>query len=76
MPVKYAVTITSIGTSSFIVIPKPVIEGFNLRKRQRLDLIVNDDGIRIPLPNQRRTVGKEFPAPSKKKDVSKHIRIL
>jgi AbrB family looped-hinge helix DNA binding protein len=49
MPVKYAVTITSIGTSSFIVIPKPVMDGFKLKKGQRLDLIVNDQGIHIPL---------------------------
>lgn len=72
MPVKYAVTITSIGTSSFIVIPKPVIDGFNLRKGQRLDLIVNDDGIRIPLQDQRTTDGNEFPTPLKKEDMSKH----
>jgi AbrB family looped-hinge helix DNA binding protein len=72
MPVKYAVTITSIGTSSFIVIPKPVIDGFNLRKGQRLDLIVNDDGIRIPLLDQTNTDGKEFPTPLEKGDISKH----
>jgi AbrB family looped-hinge helix DNA binding protein len=72
MPVKYAVTITSIGTSSFIVIPKPVIDGFNLRKGQRLDLIVNDDGIRIPLLDQRITDGKELPTHLEKGDISKH----
>jgi AbrB family looped-hinge helix DNA binding protein len=72
MPVKYAVTITSIGTSSFIVIPKPVIEGFNLRKGQRLDLIVNDDGIHIPLLDQGVTNGKDFPMPSKKGESSKN----
>jgi len=71
MPVKYAVTITSIGTSSFIVIPKPVIDGFNLRKGQRLDLIVNDDGIRIPLLDQKTTDGNTFPSPVKKGDMSK-----
>ena len=72
MPVKYAVTITSIGTSSFIVIPKPVVEGFNLRKGQRLDLIVNDDGIRIPLLDQGVTNVKEFPMRSKKREISKN----
>ena len=72
MPVKYAVTITSIGTSSFIVIPKTVIDGFNLRKGQRLDLIVNDDGIRIPLLDQRTTDGKELPTHLEKGDISKH----
>ena len=71
MPAKYAVTITSIGTSFFIVIPKPVIEDFNLRKGQRLDLIVNDDGIRILLLDQGVTIEKEFSMPSKKGETSK-----
>ena len=54
MPVKYAVTITSLGTSSVIVLPKPILDGFNLKKGQRLEVIVKDDGIYIPL-----TEGKE-----------------
>jgi AbrB family looped-hinge helix DNA binding protein len=61
-----------VKASFFIVIPKPVIEGFNLRKGQRLDLIVNDDGIRIPLLNQGVTNGKEFPIPSKKGETPKN----
>ena len=52
MPVKYAVTITSVGTSSVIALPKPILEGFNLKKGQRLELIVKDDGIYIPLAEQ------------------------
>ena len=53
MPVKYAVTITSVGTSSVIVLPKPILDGFNLKKGQRLEVIVRDDGIRIPLTEQK-----------------------
>ena len=53
MPVKYAVTITSLGTSSVIVLPKPILDGFNLKKGQRLDVIVTDDGIHIPLTEQK-----------------------
>jgi antitoxin component of MazEF toxin-antitoxin module len=49
MPVKYLVTITRLGTSSVIVLPKPVLEGFDLRKGQTLELIVKDNGIFIPL---------------------------
>jgi AbrB family looped-hinge helix DNA binding protein len=52
MPVKYAVTITSVGTSSVITVPKPILNGFNLKKGQRLELIVKDDGIYIPLAEQ------------------------
>ena len=52
MPVKYAVTITSLGTSSVIVLPKPILDGFNLKKGQRLEVIVKDDGIHIPLTEQ------------------------
>ena len=53
MPVKYAVTITSVGTSSVIVLPKPILDGFNLKKGQRLEVIVRDDGIHIPLTEQK-----------------------
>lgn len=49
MPLKYTVTITSVGKSSVIVLPKPVLDGFNLKKGQRLDMIIRDDGIHIPL---------------------------
>ena len=52
MPTKYSVTITSLGTSSVIVLPKPVVDGFNLGKGHRLDMIVRDDGIYIPLTEQ------------------------
>jgi bifunctional DNA-binding transcriptional regulator/antitoxin component of YhaV-PrlF toxin-antitoxin module len=49
MPTKYTVTLTALGTSSVIVLPKPVIDGFNLGKGHKLELIVKDDGIYIPL---------------------------
>lgn len=49
MPTKHTVTITSMGSSSIIVLPKPVVDGFNLAKGNRLEMIVNDDGIYIPL---------------------------
>jgi bifunctional DNA-binding transcriptional regulator/antitoxin component of YhaV-PrlF toxin-antitoxin module len=52
MPTKYTVTLTTLGTSSVIVLPKPVIDGFNLGKGQRLELIARDDGIYIPLTEQ------------------------
>jgi AbrB family looped-hinge helix DNA binding protein len=58
MPVKYAVTITSVGTSSVIVLPKPILEGFNLKKGQRLEVIVRDDGIHIPLTEQKASDAK------------------
>ena len=49
MPTKHTVTITSVGSSSIIVLPKPVVDGFNLVKGTRLEMIVKDDGIYIPL---------------------------
>jgi len=52
MPVRYAVTITSVGTSSVIALPKPILDGFNLKKGQKLELIVKDNGIYIPLLEQ------------------------
>ena len=58
MPVKYEVTVTSVGTSSVIVLPKPVLDGFNLKKGQRLEVIVKDDGIYIPLIEQKESSSK------------------
>jgi AbrB family looped-hinge helix DNA binding protein len=49
MPIKYVVTITSVGSSNVIVLPKPILDGFNLKKGQKLNMIVKDDGIYIPL---------------------------
>jgi AbrB family looped-hinge helix DNA binding protein len=49
MPTKHTVTITAMGSSSIIVLPKPVIDGFNLEKGSKLEMIVKDDGIYIPL---------------------------
>jgi len=44
------------GSSSIIVLPKPVVDGFNLTKGNRLEMIVNDDGIYIPLGEGRSKV--------------------
>lgn len=52
MPTKYTVTLTSMGTSSVVVIPKPAVDGFGLTKGQKLEVIVTDDGIYIPLKTQ------------------------
>jgi bifunctional DNA-binding transcriptional regulator/antitoxin component of YhaV-PrlF toxin-antitoxin module len=49
MPIKYTVTLTALGTSSVIVLPKPIIDGFNLGRGRKLDMFVRDDGIYIPL---------------------------
>jgi bifunctional DNA-binding transcriptional regulator/antitoxin component of YhaV-PrlF toxin-antitoxin module len=52
MPTKHTVTITAMGSSSIIVLPKPVVDGFKLAKGSRLEMIVKDDGIYIPLGEQ------------------------
>jgi len=49
MPTKYTVTLSYMGTSSVIAIPKPIIQGFDLKKGQTLDMLVTDKGIYIPL---------------------------
>jgi AbrB family looped-hinge helix DNA binding protein len=43
-----------VGSSSVIVLPKPVVDGFNLTKGDRLEMIVKDDGIYIPLAEQKK----------------------
>lgn len=49
MPTRHTVTVTSVGSSSIIVLPKPVVDGFNLKKGDRLEMTVTDIGIHIPL---------------------------
>jgi AbrB family looped-hinge helix DNA binding protein len=53
MPTRYTVTVTSVGSSSIIVLPKPVVDGFNLKKGDRLEMTVTDNGIHIPLEEQK-----------------------
>jgi AbrB family looped-hinge helix DNA binding protein len=53
MPTRYTVTLTSVGKSSIIVMPKPVVDGFNLKKGDRLEMTVTDNGIHIPLEEQK-----------------------
>ncbi|HEY7570292.1 MAG TPA: AbrB/MazE/SpoVT family DNA-binding domain-containing protein [Nitrososphaeraceae archaeon] len=60
MPTKHTVTITALGSSSIIVLPKPVVDGFNLAKGCRLEMIVKDDGIYIPLGGEKGLDAKEF----------------
>ena len=52
MPTRYTMTVTSVGSSSVIVLPKSVVDGFNLKKGDRLEMTVTDDGIFIPLTEQ------------------------
>jgi AbrB family looped-hinge helix DNA binding protein len=49
MPTRYTVTVTAVGSSSVVVLPKPVVDGFNIKKGERLEMTVTDDGIYIPL---------------------------
>ena len=53
MPTRYTVTVTAVGSSSVVVLPKPVMNGFNIKKGDRLEMTVTDDGIHIPLAEQR-----------------------
>ena len=53
MPTRYTVTVTSVGSSSIIVLPKPVVDGFNIKKGDRLEMTVTDNGINIPLEEQK-----------------------
>lgn len=49
MPSKYTVTLTSVGSSSVIAVPKPIVDGFGLLKGEKLEMYVSDNGIYIPL---------------------------
>ncbi len=72
MPMKFTVTVTSVGTSSVIVMPKPVLEGFGLKKGDQIDLFVSDNGVYIPLKMRR--VGIEDALEELAKDPSRKVK--
>lgn len=49
MTTKYTVTLSYMGTSSVIAIPKPIIDGFELEKGAKLEVYATDRGLYIPL---------------------------
>jgi bifunctional DNA-binding transcriptional regulator/antitoxin component of YhaV-PrlF toxin-antitoxin module len=49
MTTKYTVTLTSVGSSSVIAVPKPIVDGFGLQKGEKLEMFVSDNGMYIPL---------------------------
>jgi AbrB family looped-hinge helix DNA binding protein len=53
MPTKFTVTLTSLGNSAVIVIPKPVVDGFGLKMGDKLEVIANACGISIPLKEKK-----------------------
>jgi bifunctional DNA-binding transcriptional regulator/antitoxin component of YhaV-PrlF toxin-antitoxin module len=61
MPTRYTMTVTSVGSSSVIVLPKSVVDGFKLKKGDRLEMTVTDDGIFIPLTEQKEDRKNAFP---------------
>lgn len=56
MPTKYTITLTSLGTSYVVAVPKPVVEGFGLEKGEKFEMYVSDDGIYIPLKAKHTTL--------------------
>ena len=42
MPTRYTMTVTSVGSSSVIVLPKSVVDGFNLKKGDRLEMTLTE----------------------------------
>ena len=51
MPTRYTVTVTLVGSSSTIVLPKPVVDGFNLKKGDKLEMTVTDMEYIFPWKN-------------------------
>lgn len=49
MPARYTVTVSRMGGSRVIVIPKPIVEGFGLEIGQKVEMIATDEGIHVSL---------------------------
>ena len=54
MPVRFKVKLTKIGNSLRITIPKPLVDGLELKQGDLLTLTVTDSEIKISKEKQRR----------------------
>lgn len=49
MPFTFKGTVTKVGNSNMLVLPKPLCDAFGIEKGDSLSLIVTDKGVYIPI---------------------------
>jgi antitoxin component of MazEF toxin-antitoxin module len=49
MPLAFKSTVMKVGNSLVLVLPKPLCDGFGIKKGSVLNVTARDDGIYIPL---------------------------
>lgn len=49
MPFTFKGTVTKVGNSNMLVLPKPLCDAFGIQKGDSLSLLVTEKGIYIPL---------------------------
>lgn len=58
MPFTFKGTVSKVGNSNMLVLPKPLCDAFGIEKGDSLSLIVTDKGIYIPLLAKRDSESK------------------
>lgn len=49
MPFTFKGTVTKVGNSNMLVLPKPLCDAFGIQKGDSLSLLITEKGIYIPL---------------------------
>lgn len=58
MPITLNGSVMKVGNSHVLVLPRPVLDNYDVEKGDSLDLIITDKGIYIPLEPRKGNVKK------------------
>jgi antitoxin component of MazEF toxin-antitoxin module len=59
MPFTFKGTVTKVGNSNMLVLPKPLCDAFGIEKGDSLSLMVTEKGIYIPIIAKKDSEGKK-----------------
>ncbi|MCE2507306.1 MAG: AbrB/MazE/SpoVT family DNA-binding domain-containing protein [Nitrosopumilaceae archaeon] len=60
MPITLNGSVMKVGNSHVLVLPRPVLDNYDIKKGDSLDLIITDKGIYIPLTQKKLVKNKEL----------------
>ncbi len=60
MPISFSGNVMKVGNSMAVILPKPLIDNFEIDKGDSLEMIVTDKGIFIPLKAKQSPASKRL----------------
>jgi len=58
MPITLSGSVMKVGNSHALVLPRPVLDNYNIEKGDSLDIVITDKGIYIPLEVKKNPIKK------------------